>query len=54
MDEQIILEPEQEIAPETQPYKPRPRSQIIAAWIGVAVMVLAFLSYCWQIAFGAP
>ncbi len=54
MDDQNILEPEQEAAPEAESYKPRPRYQIVAAWAGVIIMVLAFLSYCWQIGFGAP
>ncbi len=52
MDEQNI--PQQEAAPEAESYKPRPRYQVWAARIGVVIMVLAFLSYCWQIAFGAP
>ncbi len=56
MDEQNIQEPEQELPPElvTEKYVPRPRYQVIAAWVGLVIMVLAFLSYCWQIAFGAP
>ncbi len=54
MDEQNINELEQELPVEAEPetYKPRPRYQVVAAWIGVAIMVLAFVAYCLQIAFG--
>lgn len=33
-----------------QPYTPRPKSQIILAWVLIAVVVLAILGSCyWQI-----
>ena len=31
-------------------YVPRPKWQIIAAWIGVGIVAVGFLLYCWQIA----
>lgn len=33
-------------------YTPRPLWQIIAAWVGVAVVAAAFLLYCYHIATG--
>lgn len=33
-------------------YKPRPKWQIILAWVGVGIMVVSFLLYCVQIANG--
>ena len=33
-------------------YTPRPKWQIVAAWIGVAIVGIGFLLYCWQIANG--
>jgi hypothetical protein len=33
-------------------YTPRPKWQIIAAWIGIAIVGIGFLLYCWQIANG--
>ena len=33
-------------------YVPRPKWQIVAAWIGVAVVAVGFILYCWQIANG--
>ena len=33
-------------------YTPRPKWQIVAAWIGVAVVAVGFILYCWQIANG--
>ena len=33
-------------------YTPRPKWQIVAAWIGVAIVAVAFALYCWQIANG--
>ena len=33
-----------------QPYTPRPKSQIILAWVLIAIMVIAVLNICyWQI-----
>ena len=37
---------------ESQGYKPRPKWQIVCAWIGVAIMVIGFALYCWHIATG--
>lgn len=31
-------------------YTPRPKWQIIAAWIGIAIVAVGFILYCWQIA----
>ena len=31
-------------------YVPRPKWQIIAAWIGIGIVAVGFLLYCWQIA----
>lgn len=31
-------------------YTPRPRWQIVAAWVGAAIVAAGFLLYCWQIA----
>ena len=41
-----ILENEPEV------YKPRPKWQLICAWIGIAIMIVSFILYCWQIAGG--
>ena len=31
-------------------YVPRPKWQIVAAWIGIAIVAAGFLLYCWHIA----
>ncbi len=31
-------------------YTPRPKWQIVAAWVGIAIVAVGFLLYCWQIA----
>ena len=46
MDEQNIHEEEKES------YVPCPAWQIWGARIGVVIMIVAFLLYCWQIARG--
>ena len=33
-------------------YTPRPKWQIVLAWIGIGVMVVSILLYYWQIASG--
>lgn len=33
-------------------YTPRPKWQIVAAWVGVAMVAVGFVLYCWQIANG--
>lgn len=46
---------EQELQEETlksEGYTPRPKWQIIAAWLGVAIVAVGFVLYCWQIANG--
>ena len=53
MEEQNINEQELIIEEEKDRYIPRPRYQIVMAWIGVVIMVVAFLLYCWRIAMGA-
>ncbi len=44
------VEPLQERPPEEerQPYTPRPRWQVIMAWVLLGIMVLAVLNYCYQ------
>ncbi len=37
---------------EQKSYTPRPKWQIVAAWVGVAIVAVAFLLYCYQIANG--
>ena len=47
-----ILETEEVSAEEAkkETYVPRPKWQIIAAWIGVGIVAVGFLLYCWHIA----
>ena len=33
-------------------YVPRPKWQIIAAWVGIGIVLGGFLLYCWHIANG--
>ena len=33
-------------------YVPRPKWQIVAAWIGIAIVAVGLILYCWQIANG--
>ena len=33
-------------------YTPRPKWQIVAAWVGIAIVVAGFVLYCWHIANG--
>ena len=33
-------------------YTPRPKWQVVAAWVGIAIVGIGFLLYCWQIANG--
>ena len=33
-------------------YAARPKWQIVAAWVGIAVVAVGFILYCWQIANG--
>ena len=47
MDKQNISDEQEE---RRNAYVPRPMWQIVCAWIGVAIMVVGFLLYCWQIA----
>ena len=37
---------------ESEGYKPRPKWQIVCAWIGIVIVIVAFVLYCWQIATG--
>ncbi len=46
MDEQN-LQPE-----EKSVYTPRPKWQIVGAWIAIAIMLVGFVLYCLQIATG--
>ena len=41
-----ILENEPEV------YKPRPKWQLVCAWIGVIIMILCVVLYYWHIASG--
>ena len=38
--------------PDAPAYTPRPKWQIVAAWIGVVVMVICVALYYWHIASG--
>ena len=31
-------------------YTKRPKWQIVAAWVGIAIVAVGFILYCWQIA----
>ena len=33
-------------------YVVRPKWQIVAAWVGIAIVAVGFILYCWQIANG--
>ena len=33
-------------------YVARPKWQIVAAWVGIAIVAVGFMLYCWQIANG--
>ena len=33
-------------------YVKRPKWQIVAAWVGIAIVAVGFILYCWQIANG--
>ena len=33
-------------------YVTRPKWQIVAAWVGIAIVAVGFILYCWQIANG--
>ena len=35
-----------------QPYTPRPKWQVIAAWVGLVVMLICVALYYWHIASG--
>ena len=50
MDEQNIHD--EKVLPEEQRevYVPRPMWQIVCAWIGVSIVAIGFVLYCWQIA----
>ncbi len=37
---------------EKEQYRPRPAWQVWAARVGVVIVIIAFLLYCWQIANG--
>ena len=47
MEEMNIVDEEQK-----EEYHPRPAYQVWAARIGVVIVFVAFLLYCWQIANG--
>ena len=48
--EQVSTEEMNEEVLKKDSYTPRPKWQIIAAWIGIAIVGIGFLLYCWQIA----
>ena len=55
MEENRMDTPETELFEEEnqQPvYRPRPKWQLVAAWIGIAIMVVSIILYYWQIASG--
>ena len=44
---------EQNLQPEEKGvYTPRPKWQIVGAWIAIAIMLVGFVLYCLQIATG--
>ena len=43
---------EEIIETESEGYKPRPKWQLVCAWIGIVIMIVSFVLYCWQIATG--
>ena len=45
-----ILETEEVVELKKETYVPRPKWQIVAAWIGVGIVAAGFLLWCWQIA----
>jgi hypothetical protein len=49
---EINEQPEAEEILQKEVYTPRPKWQIIAAWVGVAVVAAGFALYCWHIATG--
>ena len=49
--EQLEQESRKAAEPEKQEYTPRPKSQIILAWILAAVVIFAFLGTCYWMAF---
>lgn len=42
----------QEVQPQKQDYTPRPKSQIVLAWVLAVVVVLAFLGTCYWLMYG--
>ena len=42
----------QEEQPQKQDYTPRPKSQVVLAWVLVVVVVLAFLGTCYWLMYG--
>ena len=60
MEENKITEEMEEVSVEEmnaevlkkETYVPRPKWQIVAAWIGVGIVAVGFLLYCWHIANG--
>ena len=42
----------QEAQPQKQDYTPRPKSQIVLAWVLAVVVVLAFLGTCYWLMYG--
>ncbi|MBO5322738.1 MAG: hypothetical protein J6A88_01375 [Oscillospiraceae bacterium] len=55
MEEERIDNPEIETIEEENEkpaYTPRPKWQIVLAWIGVAIMAASIIMYYWQIANG--
>ena len=45
-------QPEAEEILQKDTYTPRPKWQIVAAWVGIAIVAAGFLLYCWHIANG--
>ena len=43
---------EETLETKSEVYRPRPKWQIVCAWIGIAIMIVSFILYCWQIATG--
>lgn len=50
--EQLETESRKAQKPEKEEYTPRPRSQLILAWVLIGIVVAGFLGMCYWMAFG--
>ena len=47
--EEAVPVPEEEIL-KKETYVPRPKWQLVAAWVGIGIVAVGFALYLWQIA----